>query len=79
MDRTNIYSDSFISKELNISKEMANTLVEDLIRMGYLVEDIQSPTSGISCKSCPYAKSCNSTPIKTFQISSKGKKLLKSM
>ena len=79
IDETNLYSDSYISKTLSISKDMAKSLVEDLIRMGYLIEDISSPTCETSCNRCPYARSCNATPVKTFKISSKGSNLLKSI
>lgn len=79
IDETNLYSDLYISKKLDISKDMAKSLVEDLIRMGYLIEDVGSPTCETSCNRCPYARSCNTTPVKTFKISSKGEKLLKSM
>ena len=77
IDDTNLYSDLYISETLNISKDMAKSLVEDLIRMGYLIEDVSSPTCETSCNRCPYARSCNSTPVKTFKISSKGERLLK--
>lgn len=79
IDETNLYSDLYISKELDISKDMANDLVGNLIRMGYLVEDMASPDCETTCRSCPYAKSCGTMPLKTFKISSKGKKLLKTM
>lgn len=79
IDKTNLYSQSYISKELNISKDMANNLLEDLIRMGYLIEELGSPTCETSCNRCPYARSCNTTPVKTFKISSKGERLLKTI
>ncbi|OLS03445.1 FeoC-like transcriptional regulator [Tissierella creatinophila] len=79
IDETNLYSDLYISKSLNISKDMAKALVEDLIRMGYLIEDIGSSTCETSCNRCPYARSCNTTLVKTFKISSKGENLLKSI
>ncbi len=77
--QTNLYSDAFISKKMNISPAMANHMLEELIRMGYLIEDLGSPTCETSCGSCAYARSCNTTPVKTFTISSKGKKLLEDM
>ncbi len=79
IDETNLYSDSYISKELDISREVANDMVGNLIRMGYLIEELGSPSCEISCGSCPYAKSCNTNPVKTFKISPKGKKLLNTM
>lgn len=79
IDQKNFYSDSFISRELNIPENMAHALVEDLIRMGYLVEEMGSPNCETTCGGCPYASSCNSNPVKTFHVSAKGKELLKSM
>lgn len=79
INKNNFYSDTFISEKLNISKEMAGSLVQDLIRMGYLLEEMGSPSCETSCNRCPYARSCNSTPVKTFKVSPKGEKLLKSL
>lgn len=79
INETNLYSNTFISKKLNITKEMANDMVENLIRMGYLIEDLGSPTCETTCGNCAYARTCNTTPVKTFTISSKGKKLLKAV
>lgn len=79
INKTNLYSHPHISKELNITEDLAKVLVEDLIRMGYLIEDLSSSACNISCNKCPYARSCNTTLVKTFKISSKGERLLKSM
>ncbi len=79
MDKTNLYSHPYISKKLNITEDMAKVLMEDLVRMGYLIEDLPSPTCNISCNKCPYARTCNTNLVKTFKISSKGEKLLKTM
>lgn len=79
INTTNLYSDLFISQSLNISKDMARSLLEDLVRMGYLIEDLGSPTCETSCNRCPYSRSCNTTPVKTYKISSKGHSLLKTM
>lgn len=76
INETSLYSDAYISKKLNIRKDVANDMVENLIRMGYLIEDLGSPSCETSCSKCAYARSCNTTPVKTFTISSKGRKLL---
>ena len=76
INKSNLYSDSFISEELHVSKDMAKALMDDLIRMGYLIEEMGSPSCETSCNRCPYARSCNSTPVKTFKISTKGEGLL---
>ena len=79
IDKSNLYSDLFISEKLKVSKDMARTLVEDLIRMGYIIEDMSSPSCETSCGNYPYARACNSTPVKTYKVSEKGEKLLHSM
>lgn len=79
IDETNLYSDAYISKKMDITPEMANDMVKSLIRMGYLIEDMGSPTCQTTCGNCAYARNCNTTPVKTFTISSKGKSLLKTM
>lgn len=79
INKSSLYSDSLISERLNVTKDMANALVQDLIRMGYLLEEMGSPSCETSCNRCPYARSCNSTPVKTFKLSPKGESLLESM
>nr|WP_300003731.1 FeoC-like transcriptional regulator [Tissierella sp.] len=79
INKSNLYSDLAISEKLNVSKDMANALVDDLIRMGYLIEEMGSPSCETSCNRCPYARSCNSTPVKTYKVSSKGEGLLKTV
>lgn len=76
INKTNLYSELFISQSLNITKDMARNLVEDLIRMGYIIEDLSSPVCETSCSKCPYARSCGSMPVRTYKVSKKGEKLL---
>lgn len=75
MDDTGALIKSKISKDLNISEEMLEDLIKQLIRMDYLKEDLGSPTCETKCSSCPLS-SCDSTPVKMYKITDKGKKLL---
>ena len=75
MDETGTLVKNKMSKDLNISEDFLDDLIEQLIRMGYLTEDLGSPTCETKCKSCPLA-SCNTTPVKRYQISEKGRDLL---
>ncbi len=70
------FSKSQLSKKLNISETMVEDLLGQLIRMGYLTEDLGSPSCETYCGRCPYAKSCNINPVKVYNISEKGKSLL---
>ena len=70
------FSKSLISRNLNISLEMVEELINQLIRMDYLKEIESSPDCEIPCGSCPYAKSCNVNLVKMYQVSSKGNQLL---
>lgn len=72
-----IYSIANISRQLNISEEMVEELVGQLIRMGYLVEDLGSTTCESTCSGCSFSSLCNKTKIKTMGITEKGKILLK--
>lgn len=70
-----VFSIALISKNLNISKSMVEGLVEQLIRMGYLSEDLGSPTCETKCSGCSIS-SCNVIPIKMISVTKKGDKLL---
>ena len=54
---------------------MVNELVHQLVRMGYLIEDMGSPTCETKCSGC-FVSSCNTIPIKMYSVSTKGKSLL---
>ena len=69
-------SRSNISERLNISEELVEEGFEQLIRMGYIKEDVRGVKCDIGCGGCPYAKSCDKVPIKTIKITEKGERLL---
>lgn len=70
-----IFSKSLIAKNLNISESMVEDAIEQLSRMGYITEDMGSPTCETKCSGCSIS-SCNVIPIKTLSITDKGSKLL---
>ncbi|SCG82599.1 hypothetical protein DW1_0992 [Proteiniborus sp. DW1] len=73
------FSVSLLAKNLKISEGLVEDIVKELSRMGYIVEDMGSPTCGIPCSGCAMKAFCNSIPIKTFTVTAKGKKLLESI
>jgi DNA-binding MarR family transcriptional regulator len=70
-----LFSKSLIGKNLNISEEMVDELVNQLIRLGYITEEMGSPTCEGKCAGCSIS-SCKSIPIKMISVTEKGKKLL---
>lgn len=73
------FSVSLIAKNLNISESLVEDSVKELSRMGYINEDLGSPTCDTPCSGCSMKAFCNSVPIKTFTVTIKGKKLLESI
>ena len=69
-------SKSNISERLKMSEELVEEGFEQLIRMGYIKEDVRGIKCDIGCGGCPYAKSCDKVPIKTIKITKKGERLL---
>lgn len=70
------FSISLLAKNLNITEAMVEDMIEQLIRMGYLIEDLGSPSCATACGSCAFARSCNFNPVNFYQLSDKGKKLI---
>lgn len=75
INNSRVYSKALIGKNLNISETMVEDLVNQLIRMGYIDEDLGSPTCESKCSGCSIS-SCKTIPIKMLSITEKGKKLL---
>lgn len=65
-----------LAKSLSVSEAMIDDLLSQLLRMGYLIEDLGSPSCETFCGSCPYAKACKVNPVKMYQLSEKGKSFL---
>ena len=78
INNASVFSLSKIGGSLNISEDMVNELVHQLVRMGYLIEDMGSPTCETKCSGC-FVNSCNTIPLKMYSVSKKGKSLLNSL
>ncbi len=64
-----------IAQSLNTSEAMVQGAIDQLDRMGYIDEDMGSPTCETKCSGCTLS-SCNTIPLKTVTITDKGYKLL---
>jgi len=72
-----LYSKSHMARNLNISEEILEDMVQQLIRMGYIKEDLGSPTCESKCSGCSIS-SCNTIPIKMISLTEKGEVKVKS-
>ena len=72
-------SKSNIARKLNISEELVEDGINQLVRMGYIKEIKNVNSCSTSCGNCPYANTCNKTFIKTMEITEKGEKLLNNL
>ena len=77
ISQAKIFSTSVIAQDLDISEGIVEDAIQQLSRMGYIHEDMGSPTCETKCSGCPMS-SCNSIPLKTLSITDKGSKLLES-
>ena len=66
-----------IAKNLNTSEALVEEGIDQLSRMGYLIEDMGSPTCETKCSGCMISN-CNTIPLKTLTITKKGEQLLNS-
>lgn len=64
-----------IAQDLNTSEAIIEGAIDQLDRMGYIIEDMGSPTCETKCSGCSIS-SCNITPLKTVSITDKGYNLL---
>jgi predicted transcriptional regulator len=75
INESKVFSKTLISKNLNINEALVEDALNQLIRMGYIVEDIGLPTCQHKCSGCS-TSNCSTTSLKTMNITDKGKKLL---
>ena len=75
INESKVFSKTLISKNLNINEALVEDAINQLIRMGYIVEDTGLPTCQHKCSGCS-TSSCSTTSLKTVNITDKGKKLL---
>lgn len=76
LNESDVFSKSNIANSLNITEDMVDAILQQLIIMGYVNEDLGSPTCETSCGKCPYAKMCNKNPVNMYNITEKGRKAL---
>jgi len=76
INRDRYISRTMISKELNAPIEIINDGINQLLRMGYMIEEKTGENCATVCGNCPYAKSCNKEIVRTFKVSDKSKILL---
>ena len=76
INRDGYISKSMISRELDISEEMIDEGINQLLRMGYILEEKTGEDCSTLCGNCPFAKNCNKEIVKTFEISDKGSSVL---
>lgn len=69
---------SNLAKKLNITDGLVEELIYQLERMGYVSKDMGSYTCESKCSSCKVSN-CNTIPLKTLSITSKGEELLKTI
>ena len=77
IDELGYISKSQLASRLNTTEDMIGMGLDQLIRMGFIVEEKEAPSCSSSCGSCPYQKSCNKTFVKSFEISDKGDNFLR--
>lgn len=75
--RDGYISRSMIATELDISETMVDAGIDQLLRMGYIIEEDAGEDCVTPCTNCAFAKNCSKEIVKTFKISDKGNNLLK--
>jgi predicted transcriptional regulator len=71
---SNSYAD--LAKKLNVNKETINYLIEDLVRMGCIQLQEATCEDEDSCKGCPVGCKNNTSKMKIWEMTPKGKKIL---
>lgn len=69
-------SRSKLASELDVSGDIVDEGIRQLIRMGFLIKEETGEDCSVVCASCPYAKTCNKDIINTYKITDKGNKIL---
>lgn len=75
LNKNKVFSNSILSNSLNISIEMAEDLIAQLTRMGYIKKDEATTCSSV-CSSCAYASNCSKEVVKYYQLTDKAKDYL---
>jgi predicted transcriptional regulator len=68
--KAKVFSKNKIAANLNITESALDQMIEQLVHMGYIKEEMGSPTCENKCIGCSI--SCHVTPIKMLSITKKG-------
>lgn len=68
---TGYISKSQIAQELDSTEDLVEMGLDQLIRMGFILEEKKNTSCSSSCGSCPYAKACNKTIVRSFELAEK--------
>lgn len=71
-----MFSLSKVSSELNISSEMAEDIILQLTRMGYISKSETPTCTSSACTSCAYSSNCSKELVKYYQLTEKGRVFL---
>jgi hypothetical protein len=76
LDKPGIKSTKNIEEKLGVSSSMLEYILSDLEQRGYIKKEIIIGGNCASCtQACPFAGS-NSSPLSTWEITEKGKKIV---
>lgn len=78
IDRDGYISRTAIGGELGLSKDIIDDGFNQLVRLGYLIEEETSQGCNVSCGNCPFAKTCSKDIITTYKVTAKGDRYIKS-
>lgn len=70
------FSKSLLARELNMSEEMINEGLAQLLRMGYMKEEESGADCSTSCSGCAFANFCHKEVVKMYQLTDRGRALL---
>jgi hypothetical protein len=62
-----------IARQLGVSVDMLNALIEQLVRMGYLQDLNQACDTASSCAHCDLSAACKKPAIRMWQLTEKGR------
>lgn len=70
--KAKVFSRNKIAANLNITESSLDQMIEQLVRMGYISEDMGSPSCETKCIGC--SVTCHANPIKMLSVTEKGKR-----
>ncbi len=72
INRDGYISRNKISKELGVHEDLIDEGINQLVKMGYLLQEKTGENCSTVCSLCPYARNCGKEIVKTFKILEKG-------